>query len=75
MDGKNGHISRMLFSELYKIMVNKDTFVDFRGAIAPSLDSPLLPMHQHKTIRISKFQAVHTVGLNVDLSKRTRHKQ
>ena len=25
----------MLFSELYKIMVNQDTFVGFRGAIAP----------------------------------------
>jgi len=34
----------MLFSELYKIMVKKVTFVGFRGEIAliaPPLDSPL----------------------------------
>jgi len=33
----------MLFSELYKIMVNKVTFVGFTGAIAPaaSLAPPL----------------------------------
>ena len=35
MDDKNSLISRMFFSELYKIMVNKVTFVGFRGAIAP----------------------------------------
>jgi len=35
MDGKNGLRSRMLFSELYTIMVNKVTFAGFRGAIAP----------------------------------------
>jgi len=28
---ENGLISRMLFSELYKIMVNKVTFVGFSG--------------------------------------------
>ena len=38
---QNGLISRMLFSELCKIMVNKVTFVGFKGAIAPPLDSPL----------------------------------
>jgi len=27
----NGLISRMLFSELHKIMVNKVTFISFRG--------------------------------------------
>jgi len=32
----------MLFSELYKIMVNKVTFVGFRGQ-SPPLDPPLLP--------------------------------
>jgi len=32
----------MLFSELYKTMVNKGTFVGFRGAIAPPLDLPLM---------------------------------
>ena len=31
----------MLFSELYKIMVNNVTFIGFRGAIAPPLDPPL----------------------------------
>ena len=35
-------MSRMLFSELYKTMVNKGTFVGFRGAIAPPLDLPLM---------------------------------
>jgi len=35
-----GLISRMLFSELYKILVKKVTFVGFRGAIAPHLDPP-----------------------------------
>jgi len=31
----------MLFSELYEIMVDKVTFVGFKGAIAPTLDPPL----------------------------------
>jgi len=31
----DGNIWRMLFSERYKTMVNKVTFVDFREAIAP----------------------------------------
>jgi len=36
LDGKNGLISRtMLVSELYKIMVNKVTFVGFRGGDRP----------------------------------------
>jgi len=30
-----GFISRMLFSELYKIMVKQVTFVGFRGTIVP----------------------------------------
>ena len=41
---QNGFISRMLFSELYKIMVDKVTFLGFRGvitSIAP-LDPPLI---------------------------------
>ena len=40
---QNGLISRMLSSQLYKIMVNKVTLVNFRGAIAPivPLDPPL----------------------------------
>ena len=45
----DGLISRMLlFSELYKIMVNEVTFVGFRGAIAPiaPLDPPLLGTSQ-----------------------------
>jgi len=33
---QNGLKSRMLFSELYKIMVNKVTFVGFRGRSPPS---------------------------------------
>ena len=37
MKGKNGLIARMLFFELYKVMVNKVTFIRFRGgAIAQS---------------------------------------
>jgi len=32
---QNDLISRMLFSELYKIMVNKVTFVGFRGGRSP----------------------------------------
>jgi len=42
---QNGLISRMLFSELFKIMVKKVTFVGFRGGDRPnrtSLDPPLL---------------------------------
>jgi len=34
-------ISRMLFFELYKIMVNKVTFVGFRGTIAPPGSGPV----------------------------------
>jgi len=33
---KNGLISRMLFYELYKIMVNEVTFVGFRGIDCPN---------------------------------------
>jgi len=36
----NGLILRMLFSELYKIMVNKVTLVGFRGAIDPTGSAP-----------------------------------
>jgi len=32
---QNDLISQMLFSELFKIMVKKVTFIGFRGAIAP----------------------------------------
>jgi len=32
----------MLYSELYKIMVNKVTFVGFMGSKSPSLDPPCL---------------------------------
>ena len=32
VDGKMALKSWMLFSELYKIMVNKVTFVDFKGS-------------------------------------------
>jgi len=40
---QNGLISRMLFSELFKLMVNKVTFIGFRGeAIAPI--APLDPI-------------------------------
>jgi len=38
----------MLFSELYKIMVNKVTFAGFRGAIAPLWIRPCLN-HRHLT--------------------------
>jgi len=40
---QNGLISRMLFSELYKIMVKKVTLVGFRGAIVPiaHLENPV----------------------------------
>ena len=44
---KNGLISRILFSEMYKIMVNKVTFVGFRGAIAP-IAHPLDPPIWHR---------------------------
>jgi len=37
-------ISRMLFSEFYKIVVNKDTFVRFRGAIALIARSGSVPV-------------------------------
>ena len=39
---QNGLISRMLFSELYKIMVNKITFVAFRGGDHPLWICPCL---------------------------------
>jgi len=43
----NGLISLMLFYEFYKIMVNKVTFVGFRGAIVPiaPLDPPMTVRH------------------------------
>jgi len=34
---QNGRISRMLFPEMYKIMVNKVIFLGFRGGDYPSL--------------------------------------
>jgi len=34
----------MIFTELYKIMVNKVTFVGFRGG---AID-PIAPLHQHE---------------------------
>ena len=40
---QNGPISQMLFSELCKILVNKVTFVGFRGTIAPIAPPPLDP--------------------------------
>jgi len=36
MDGKKAFILRMLFSELYKIMVNEVTFVGFSGGNRPN---------------------------------------
>jgi len=39
----NDLTSQMLFSELYKSMVNKVTFVGFRGEIVPSAPTPLDP--------------------------------
>ena len=36
----------MLFSELYKIMVNEVTFLGFRGAVAPIVH-PLDPSLHH----------------------------
>jgi len=39
---ENGLISRMPFSELYKIMVNKVTFVGFRGRPIVPVDLPLV---------------------------------
>jgi len=42
---QNGLKSGMLFSELYKIMVKKVTFLGFRGGDRPPLDPPLLPIH------------------------------
>jgi len=40
MDGKTAWHVRVLFSEWYKIMVNKATFTDFKGGDRP-LDPPL----------------------------------
>jgi len=50
MDGKMAFKSRMLFSKLYEIIVNKVTFVGFVGAIAPiaRLDPPLSVMMRLK---------------------------
>ena len=38
---RNCFMSRMLFSELYKIVVNKVIFVSFRGEIAPLEFAPV----------------------------------
>ena len=40
---QNGLISRLLFSELYKIMVKRVTFVGFRGGDPPNRPPPLDP--------------------------------
>ena len=61
---ENGLISRMLFSELYKIMVKKVTFVGFRGAIAPiaPLDPPLFVQYCLKSNhKRNKFHRLNTV--------------
>jgi len=53
MDGKIYLISRMLFSELYKIMVNEVTLAGFRGAIAPSPGSA--PVVRLVTVESTQF--------------------
>jgi len=45
MDGKMALNREMLFAELYKIMLNKVTFLGFRGEIAP-ISPPLDPCGQ-----------------------------
>jgi len=47
---QNGLISRMLFSELYKIMVKKVAFVGFRGG-----DRPNRPPWIHPCMRCSSL--------------------
>jgi len=39
---QNGLISRMLFSQMCKIMANKVTFVGFRGEVIAPMDPPLV---------------------------------
>ena len=52
---QNGRISRMLFSELYKLMVNKATFLGFKWAIAPPPASALGCVHVGLSYCISVF--------------------
>jgi len=50
---QNGLISRMPFSESYKLMVNKDAFVGFRGIDRPNrppLDRPLKKLNVIETL-------------------------
>jgi len=44
----------MLFSELYKIIVNKVTFLGFRGAIAPPGSAPVMKYYQNKDYGINQ---------------------
>jgi len=61
----NDLTSQMLFSELYKSMVNKVTFVGFRGEIVPSALTPLGPSPDHDKWDLSSaLMSVYSRCLN-----------
>jgi len=45
----------MLFCELYKIMLNKITFVGYRASDRPSLDPPLHSLNTKLTCLVQSF--------------------
>jgi len=80
----NGLVSQMLFSELYKIMVNKVTFVRFKGGdcpngfpqIQPCLEADFiwkmtLFLHYRKSShKYLCFLTTHRLSLHIDCSTR-----
>jgi len=51
--GQNGFISRMLFSELYKNMVNKITFVGFREGDRPNRPPWICPWFESLFLKLA----------------------
>jgi len=63
----------MMFSELFKIMVNKVTFAGFRGAIAPIASPPLdLPLTECNTaarINSDKLTETNSYGFHKSVAQ------
>ena len=79
MDGKMV-LYRDCFSELYEIMVNKVTFVGFRGVIAPI--APLEPAPGLQTVDskysgglLSRVDWFKSIDLNHDLNQAIKIKK
>jgi len=58
---QNRMISRMLFFELYKIMVNNVTFVGFRGGRSSPVDPPLLWRHLRDKLIIQRWNLAYLI--------------